>query len=63
MTKEEYNELLARFNRAERWYNSNPPKAEQEKFLGNYMEIINQLNKGVLELKPNADEILGGFKL
>ncbi|MDU5081231.1 hypothetical protein [uncultured Tissierella sp.] len=62
MTKEEYNELLKRFHKAEEWYNSNPPMEQQEKYLGDYVELLKRLNIGVIELKPNESEILGGFK-
>ncbi len=60
--KKEYNELLKRFHKAEEWYNSNPPIEQQEKYLGNYQELLRQLDTMVMELKPNESEILGGFK-
>jgi hypothetical protein len=44
------------------WYHSKPPVDQQEKFLGNFEQILEKLRVGALELKPNEQEVLGGFK-
>lgn len=60
MTKAEYNNCLQRYHKAIEWYHSNPPTDQQEKFLGNFEQILESLRIGCLELKPI--DVLGGFK-
>ena len=63
MTKQEYNKYLERYHKAMEWYHSKPPAGQQEKFLGNFEQILEKLRVGALELKPNEKEMLGGFKV
>jgi hypothetical protein len=59
MTKQEYNKQLQRFHKAMEWYHSKPPQDQQEKFLKNFEQILEDLRIGCLELKPQ--DVLGGF--
>lgn len=61
MTKQEYNQQLQRYHKAMEWYHSNPPQEQQEKFIGNFEQILESLRVGCLELKPQGKEILEGF--
>lgn len=63
MTKSEYNNHLQRYHKAVEWYHSKPPKEQQERFIQVFENILESLRVGVLELKPNEAEILGGFKI
>jgi len=62
MTKQEYNNHLERFHKAMEWYHSKPPVDQQEKYIENFEQILEKLRVGALELKPNEQEVLGGFK-
>ena len=59
MTKHEYNLQLKRYHKAMEWYHSKPPIEQQEKFIGNFEQILESLRVGCLELKP--ENVLGGF--
>jgi len=63
VTKEEYNQSLERYHKATEYFDSNPPIIEQEKFYGNFLNLLGELQKGYTELKPKGSEILEGFKL
>lgn len=45
------------------WYSNAPPVEQQEKYLLNFEELLNNLEKGAAELSPNEHEILHGFNL
>ena len=43
MTKQEYNKQLERYHKAMEWYHSKPPTEQQEKFLGNFEQILEKI--------------------
>ena len=63
MTKQDYNDNLQRYHKAMDWYNSNPPKAKQEEFYGNFLNLLETLRQGYNQLKPKGKEVLGGFDI
>lgn len=63
MTKEEYNQNLERYHKAMEYYDSNPPRKDQEQFYGNFLNLLETLRQGCNELKPKGKEILEGFDL
>jgi len=59
----EYNKLLDRFYKAEKYFESEVPQKEKEKQLENYKVILNGLNVCLSNIKIfTANEVLGGFK-
>lgn len=63
MTKQEYNENLKRYDKAMEWFDSKPDEIQVDKFINNFLEILEKLRTGALELKSNEIEIIGGFEL
>ena len=63
-SKTEYNKLLDRFYKAEKYFESEDiPYEEKEKQLENYQEILKGLNVCLSKIKIfTANEVLGGFK-
>ena len=63
--KQEYNKLLDRFYKAEKYFESEDiPYEEKEKQLENYQEILKGLNVCLSKIKIfTANEVLGGFKI
>jgi len=63
-TKQEYNKLLDRFYKAEKYFESEVSQEEKEKQLDNYQAILNGLNNCLSKIKIfTDDEVLGGFKI
>ena len=62
--QQEYNKLLDRFYKAEKYFESEDiPYEEKEKQLKNYQEILKGLNVCLSKIKIfTANEVLGGFK-
>ena len=61
--KQEYNKLLDRFYKAEKYFESEDiPYEEKEKQLENYQKILKGLNVCLDEIKTfSNEEMLGGF--
>lgn len=62
MTRQEYNDCLKRYHKAMDWFETKPDEKQVDKFYGNFLELLEKLRVGALELKPNEKEMLGGFK-
>ena len=60
MTKQYNYKVTKIFHKAMEWYHSKPPLDQQEKFLKNFEQILEDLRVGCLELSPQ--DVLGGFK-
>ena len=61
--KQEYNKLLDRFYKAEKYFESEVSQEEKEKQLENYQAILNGLNALLGKIKVfTTEEVLGGFK-
>jgi len=62
--KQEYNKLLDRFYKAEKYFESEVSQEEKQKQLENYQAILNGLNTCLSKIKIfTANEVLGGFKI
>jgi len=61
--KAEYNELLARYYKAEKYFESQAPYDEKIKHLESFKNILKGLNSLLLGIKDyKQEEILGGFE-
>lgn len=63
MTKQEYNENLLRYYKAMKWFESKPEEDKVDKFYNDFLEVLEKLRVGTLELKPTPEEMTRGFSL
>ena len=61
--KEEYNKLLDRFNKANEYFERRDiSNQEKEKYLDNYIKVLQGLNYYLSKIKTYDDQnVLGGF--
>ena len=63
--QKEYNQLLARHNKAVAFLGSNAPEPDKDKWMPEFIKIVRQCNKVITEIhkvRPVTDkEILNGF--
>lgn len=62
--KEEYNQLLKRYHKANEYFDrTDVTQEDKEKFLPHFQSVLNGLNKLLMEIGDyKQEEVLGGFR-